>query len=164
MISTVLPTKVFFGHSINASLSDISHKDLLYLVSILNSFVLDNSLRQRVSANLTMFYIYQLPVPRLEERNPGFNPIINRSARLICTTPEFDDLAKEVGLGSHKKGATGQVERARLRAELDGLIAHLYGLTEEEFAYILTTFPLVPDQVKVAALNAYRDVERRLIK
>lgn len=164
MISVVLPTKVFFGHSINASYANIPYGDLLYVVAVLNSFVLDNSLRQRVSANLTMFYIYQLPVPRLTEKDPGFKPIVSRAARLICTTPEFDDLAKEVGLGSHKEGATDPVERARLRAELDGLVAHLYGLTEEEFAYILTTFPLVPDPVKVAALNAYRDVERGLIR
>jgi len=54
--------------------------------------------------------------------------------------------------------------RARLRAELDGIIAHVYELTEEEFAYILTTFPFVPDPVKIAARNAYRDVERGLIK
>jgi hypothetical protein len=33
--------------------------------------------------------------------------------------------------------------RARLRAELDGLFAHLYGLTREELAYILDTFPIV---------------------
>ncbi|MBF2007522.1 MAG: hypothetical protein IGS49_19205 [Chlorogloeopsis fritschii C42_A2020_084] len=46
--------------------------------------------------------------------------------------------------------------KAKLRAELDGMIAHLYGLTEEEFAYILTTFPLVPEQVKQDALEAYR--------
>ena len=55
-------------------------------------------------------------------------------------------------------------ERTRLRAELDGLIAHLYGLTEEEFAHMLATFPVVPDPVKVAAQNAYRDVERGLIR
>lgn len=55
------------------------------------------------------------------------------------------------------------VERARLRAELDGLIAQLYNLTEEEFAHILSAFPLVADPVKVAAQNAYRDVERGLI-
>jgi len=81
-------------------------------------------------------------------------------------------LAKEVGLGSHpstssgrsKYGATEPADRARLRAELDGLIAHLYGLTEEEFVHILKTFPLVPDPVKVAAHNAYRDVERGLVK
>ena len=67
------------------------------------------------------------------------------------------------GEGS-KYGITNPVERAKLRAELDGLIAHLYGLTEAEFAHILTTFPLVAEPVKVAALNAYRDVERGLVK
>ena len=51
-----------------------------------------------------------------------------------------------------------------LRAELNGQIAHLYGLTETEFAHILNTFPLVTEPVKVAALNAYRDVERGLLK
>jgi len=55
-------------------------------------------------------------------------------------------------------GVTDAVQRARLRAELDGIIAHLYGLTEEEFAHILATFPLVSESVKVAALSAYRDV------
>jgi hypothetical protein len=30
------------------------------------------------------------------------------------------------------------------------------------FAHILGTFPLVAEPVKVAALNAYRDVERGL--
>jgi hypothetical protein len=48
-------------------------------------------------------------------------------------------------------------------AELDGLVAHLYGLTEEEFVHILGAFPLVDDATKSAARNAYRDVERGLI-
>jgi hypothetical protein len=33
--------------------------------------------------------------------------------------------------------------RAGLRAELDAIYAHLYGLTREELAYILDTFPIV---------------------
>lgn len=76
----------------------------------------------------------------------------------------IDGLAKEVGLKSHRQGVTDGVERAKLRAELDGLIAHLYGLTESEFAHLLTTFPLVPDPAKLAAQNAYRDAERGLIR
>ena len=56
------------------------------------------------------------------------------------------------------------VERAKLRAELDGLIAHLYGLTESEFAHILTTFPIVPDPAEIAAQNADRDAERGLLR
>ena len=51
-----------------------------------------------------------------------------------------------------------------MRAELDGLVAHLYDLTEAEFAHILATFPLVPEPAKQAARNAYRDVERGLIQ
>jgi len=47
------------------------------------------------------------------------------------------------------KGATpapfvwDEERRAHLRAELDGLYAHLYSLTCEELAYILDTFPIV---------------------
>ena len=111
-----------------------------------------------------MHFVYKMRIPRLTKHDPAFAPIVTRAARLTCTTPEFDDLAKEVGLKSHDEGATDPVERARLRAELDGLIAHLYSLTEAEFAHILGTFPLVAEPVKIAALNAYRDVERGLIR
>ena len=121
----------------------------------MNSFVVDYSLRQSVTANLTMFFIYQLPIPRLTSSSPAFSPIVTRAAKLICTTPEFDDLAAEVGLGSHQNGVVDPEERAALRAELDGLVAHLYGLSESEFAYILTTFPLVDETVKTAALAAF---------
>jgi hypothetical protein len=38
------------------------------------------------------------------------------------------------------------------------------GLTEAEFAHILNTFPLAAEPVKVAALNAFRDVERKMVK
>jgi hypothetical protein len=117
----------------------------------------------KVTTTLNFFYVYQIPVPRLNANDGIFCSIFERAAKLICTTQEFDDLAKEIGLKSHKKGVTDTMGRSELRAELDGLIAHLYGLTEEEFAHILSTFPLVPDPVKVAAQNAYRDVERGLI-
>lgn len=142
----------------------LEKKVLFYLCGIWNSFVVDYFLRLRVSANINFFYVYQLPVPRLTEKDSTFGPVVERAARLICTTPEFDDLAKEVGLGSHKKAVRDEAQRAALRAELDGLVAHLYGLTEDEFAHILSTFPLVADPVKVAAQNAYRDVQRGVVK
>lgn len=37
------------------------------------------------------------------------------------------------------------------------MVAHLYGLTEAEFAHILSTFPIVPHEVKQAALQEYRN-------
>ena len=134
----------------------ISEAEILFATACLNSFVFDYGIRQRISQNLTIFYIYQMPVPRLTKNDRNFNDIVQRAAKLICTTPEFDELAQEVGLGSHQQGVTDETERAKLRAELDGMVAHLYGLTEDEFSYILTTFPIVNATVKEAALSAYR--------
>ncbi len=82
-----------------------------------------------------------------------FAPIVARAARLVCTAPEFDALAREVGLPG--SAPVAEAERARLRAELDGLVAHLYGLSESEFVHILEAFPLVAQEVKQAALAAY---------
>jgi len=39
------------------------------------------------------------------------------------------------------QGDTG--DRAQVRAEIDAYVAHLYGLSREEFAYILDTFPVL---------------------
>ncbi len=161
LICTIVP-KTFTGNSINVC-DSLDSFTMLYSTAVLNSYPIDWLLRLKVSANLNMFYLYQLPVPRLSKGDPYFSNIVELTAQLICISPEFNNLAKEVGLGSHKNGVTDPVERAKLRAELDGIIAHLYELTEDEFAYILTTFPLVADSVKVAARNAYRDVEKGLI-
>ncbi len=148
-----IPTVQIFGK--NKRL--LSNSEQLYLCVVWNSFVVDFILRMKVTTTLNFFYIYQLPIPRLTAQDSAFAPIVSRAAQLICTAPEFDDLAKEVGLGSHQQGVTDPVQRARLRAELDGRIAHLYGLSEAEFTHILTTFPLVDEAVKVAALHAYRE-------
>lgn len=175
LISTVIPPYGFAGNSLSVNFPFCHDKDrynelrlssseILVVVALLNSLVADFTLRSRMTTNLNLFYLYQLPIPRFQPKYDTFDRLVERTAKLICTTQEFDDLAREVGLKSHKNGVTDPVERAKLRAELDGLIAHLYDLTEEEFTYILTTFPLVPEPVKVAAQNAYRDVERGLIK
>jgi Putative DNA-binding domain len=164
LISSIVPKSLFCGNSLLVSLVSseenrvtINNSEMLFSNAILNSFVIDYCLRQKVTTNLNMFYVYQLPIPRLTEGDKHFNDIVERAAKLICTTPEFDELAQEVGLECHVNGVTDESERAILRAELDGMIAHLYGLTEEEFAYILTTFPIVPEQVKQDALAAYKD-------
>ena len=158
MIMTVLHPGVFAGNSIITGLHDGGAGEVLTVAGMLNSFVVDYVFRKKVTANCNMFYVYQLPIPRLTEKDAVFGPIVDRAARLICTTPEFDDLAAEVGLGGSANGATDPAERARLRAELDGLVAHLYGVSEAEFSHILSTFPAVDAEIKAAAMDAYREV------
>ncbi len=92
-----------------------------------------------------MFYMYQLPVPRLTAGHPVFDAIVPRAARLSCTTAAFAPLWQAV-IGapwSADHAATDPATRQQLRHELDALVAHLYGLTRDEFAHILATFPLV---------------------
>ncbi len=169
-IMTMLPPKVFCNHPLPYVIvttppsEEYDYDSALLFCAIVNSLVADYILRQRVTAHLTFFLLNQLPVPRVSKYGHTSEGIIRRAAELICTTPEFEVLANSVGLKGHKQGAIDAAERSTLRAELDGLIAHLYGLTETEFAHILSTFPLVPDPVKVAAQNAYRDVERGLVR
>lgn len=157
LICSALPTNVFCGNSVLSSQDLFSnYSNLVFCISLLNSSVVDWMLRNKVSQNINMFFIYQLPIPRLTEEDPEFMPIVERASKLICTTREFDDLALEVGLRDHTEGVTDEAERAKLRAELDGMIAHLYGLTEEEFVHVLSTFPLVRQSVKDAALEEFK--------
>lgn len=155
-IATVIPKEVFYGHSMNSALIEDYNK-LLVTVALTNSFIFDFYLRTTVSANLTMQFLYQVPIPIIDPSHRFYSSILTHTARLICTTQDYADLWEEV-IGSPWDATVATHEasaRQALRAELDGMIAHIYGLTEEEFSYVLSTFPLVPTTQKMAALAAF---------
>jgi len=166
LISTVIPP-AFHGNKLptvkpvdESGNHLLTNQQQLFLCAVWNSFIVDWLLRNKVTTTVNFFYIYQLPVPRLVEQEIVFGMMVERAVKLICTTPEFQALWEAVMPGvpwSLNVVAIDQPERAKLRAELDGMIAHLYGLTEEEFRHILSTFPLVEHSVKNAALAAYRE-------
>ncbi len=153
-IAAVLPPGVFCGNSLILSKGAVPPAVLCLLAGLFNSFVLDYLLRLRIARNLNMFFVYQLPVPRLTAADPAFGAIVTRSARLTCTSPAFDGLAAAVGLSG--PGATDPADRTRLRAELDGIVAHVYGLTEPQFAHVLSTFPAVDPAVRAETMVVYR--------
>lgn len=186
LITTVLPLKVFTGNSLNYLIpwkfdveqafnqlnntkacykSSLPSPILAYLCGVLNSFTLDYVLRFKVSANLNMFYVYQLPVPRLTPDDLHCRAIARQAAQLVCIGPEFDGLRAEV-LGSVEVHvATEAEERQRLQNEIDALVAHLYGLSEEDRRHILYapyTFPLVKREVKDGVMEAFGRVEELL--
>jgi len=163
MIATILPPKVFCPHTMTLELiqpgtDGLDARVRCYLVGLFNSFAVDYLLRQRVTAHLSLFLVYNLPVPRLAADHPQLLVLAKRAAKLVCTTEDFAELWQKVTgePWTSESGATDAAERARLRAEIDGLVAHLYGLSEEEFAHILATFPVVAKETKAAALEAYR--------
>lgn len=175
VIACILPPGRFCPHTVSLEQVYIDRVDAhgyrsderltprqrLYLLALFNSLVFDWIIRQSVTTHVSFFFVYNTRAPRPDDA--GLMPLARRAARLSCHTAEFDDLARQAGLRDHRDTAAEPAERARLRAELDGLVAHLYGLTEGEFAHILATFPLVPEPVKQAAREAYLDVEKGLV-
>ena len=79
-----------------------------------------------------------MPVPRpvLSERIP--KRVIEISGRLAAVDERYADWAKAVGVkvGSVKT----QTEKDALIAELDALVAHLYGLNREQVEHVFATF------------------------
>jgi len=169
-IATILPPRVFCGNSLLVSTDKDDHRilnsDKLLVVAFLNSYLVDYCIRQMVATNINMFYVYQLHIPRLVSKDKWYRPIIEKAARLICITEEFSDLWVETigSKWSFDVAAQNEKERNILRAELDAIIAHLYGLTEKEYAYILSTFPVVDIEKKDLTIQYYKDLAHEFQK
>lgn len=150
-ISTVVPPGYACGNSIAiVRLPDL--KTLCYLCGVINSFVADYFIRQKVSANVNMFYFLETPVPRISS-GLQFEEIAKKTAQLVATTPEFDRLKKETGV---PHGLTNESDRLIARAQLDVAVAKLYGINKEDLAYILDKFPNVDQKQKDAVLREYQ--------
>ena len=150
LISTVLPKKVFIGHSLNYfkpfryAIRDgkivqerIPYEDVIYLMALLNSFVLDYYIRQRVSANLTMFFLYELPIPDVEPETKA--KVVELAFRLLYRKGHYDEMARELGLKAEE--IADEDERREIRAELEATMAgDVFGLKKDEMNYLLSTF------------------------
>jgi hypothetical protein len=123
----------------------------LFWLAVANSFVVDWLMRTRMSTTINFFHWHQIPFPRLLPTAPEAMKLISAAARLSAAYQADDQTL--VGsacysmdrLASKYPAKTDQEERARqhVRAELDARVAALYGLSFYEYAYILSTFPLL---------------------
>ncbi|MFF7927369.1 Eco57I restriction-modification methylase domain-containing protein [Streptomyces mirabilis] len=113
------------------------------LVSMLGSFALDFAARQKVAGtHLTMIYMRQLPALP-PATFIGHTPFM--APRVI----ELTYTSRDMSPFAHDLGDTGtpflwdEDRRAIIRAELDALFFHLYGIARDDVDYILDTFPIV---------------------
>ena len=74
--------------------------------------------------------------------------------RLTYTAHDMAPFARDLGYGG-PPFIWNEEERRHLRARLDALYFHLYGISREDADYILSTFPIVRRQDE-AAFNRYR--------
>ena len=149
-----------------ASAANYVHFATLLLAN-LASTAFDYLARQKVQGqHLNWFILEQLPViapERFDAQIGGVKIaefIRDQVLHLSYTAHDLAPFARDLGYvnadGSVKPPFVWNDEDRRARlAALDGLFMHLYGLNEDDAAYILDTFPIVREQ-DTAAFGRYR--------
>ena len=121
------------------------------LVVNLNALAYDFVTRQKIQGqNLNLFVVEQLPVIAEREYDRKFGDKTARQIvqkhvlRLTYTAHDMAQFARDLGYDGPPFVWNAE-ERRHLRARLDALYFHLYGLSREDVAYVMDTFPIVRD-------------------
>ncbi|MDP1633127.1 MAG: hypothetical protein Q8L69_00415, partial [Gallionellaceae bacterium] len=137
------------------------------LLANLNSLAFDFVSRQKIqSTTINLFILEQLPViaPARYEERIGATKIADfirdQVLHLSYTAHDLAPFARDLGYEGPPFAWDDEDRRARM-AILDALFMHLYGLSEDDAAWILDSFPIVRAQDE-AAFGEYRTKTRIL--
>ncbi len=113
-------------------------RDEAYMLGILSSIPLDWYARRYVELGMNLHIFNGLPIPMTEDGDDRRARVIEIAGRLAAVDSRFSDWAKGVGVkvGSVKT----ESEKEALIAELDALVAHLYGLSRTQLEHVFKTF------------------------
>ena len=163
MIAAIVP-HAGCGHTLPILLPSESGFDedgTACLLANFNSLAFDYVARQKVQGtHLTWYTVEQLPVIAPADYDRAFGPTTARDLvrhhvlRLTYTAHDMAPFARDLGYDG-PPFIWNEEERRHLRARLDALYFHLYGLSRADAAYILDTFPIVRRHDK-AAFGHYR--------
>ena len=134
-----VPWNVYMGNSLSYVIPSESFNELasFAFLGIANSFVMDFILRLKITSNINIFYTKSLPIIR-ESKNPLFTQMADKVFSLL----------------SSPKKKTQAIQT--LKNQIDAMVAHLYALKKEELSHILSTFPLVENDIKEGALKEFQ--------
>ncbi|MCG3109214.1 hypothetical protein L3N51_01504 [Metallosphaera sp. J1] len=138
VIACIVPPNTFSSNAANM----IYHQSMdlrwtIYLVAVLNSLVFDYMAKIYVEINLVFDLFGNFRIPKPDFSSPLVYRLMKISAILSSPDDNFKSLTDIVG---EKPRKLSMRERIDLTAELNAIVAKLYGLTREELEYILKTF------------------------
>ena len=159
MIASIAP-KYGYGNSLPMLVPD-NAQAATCLVANLNALCLDFVARQKVQGTHMNSYIAeQLPVIAPEDYDQQLGNTTARELvrdhvlRLTYTSNDMVPFARDLGYDG-PPFAWDEEERRHLRARLDALYFHLYGLARDDADYVLSTFPIVQREDE-AEFGTYR--------
>jgi hypothetical protein len=135
LIAAIVPPRAVTTHTLFCLKTPLPIERQLVLCALLNSFVANYLVRLRVTTHVTIAITSRLALPVVREddarslRLAALAARLSESAAPIDTMPEY--------------------------SELQAVVAHLYQLSCEELAHVLSTFPLIPIAVRDAVLKAF---------
>ena len=150
MIATIAPWSAF-GNKVPLLLPDpeLSAIDASCLVANLNSLALDFVAKRKLQGtNANWYIVEQLSVIAPQDYDRAFGDLTARALvrdhvlRLTYTAHDLEPFARDLGYEGDPF-IWDPVERRQLRARLDALYFHLYGLSEDDADYILNQFPVL---------------------
>ena len=165
MIAMLVPRSAF-GNTLPLLFPDATtgedYKECSWLsAACLNSFAFDFVARQKVQGqHLNWFIVEQLPVIAADDYGRRFGDTTARELvrdhvlRLTYTAHDMAPFARDLGYDG-PPFTWDEEERRHLRARLDALYFHLYGISRDDADYILGTFPIVRREDE-AELGRYR--------
>ena len=159
MIASIVP---WAGYGNTAPLLvEADATDSACLAANLNAICVDFVARQKAQGtHLNWYIVEQLPVIAPEGYDQRFGDKTARDLvhdhvlRLTYTANDMAPFARDLGYDG-PPFIWDEEERRHLRARLDALYFHLYGLSREDAGYVLETFPIVRRQDE-AAFGSYR--------
>ena len=168
-IASLLPT-VAFGNKVPILKPEAGSRAEWLLAANLNAIILDFVARQKVQGQtLNLFIVEQLPVvPPSRHEAVSFGPktageILREAVlELTYTAHDMAPFARDMGYvdkaGKVKSPFTwDEARRLHLRAKLDAVFFHLYGVTDrDDIRYIYSTFPIVEREEKAVYGGVYR--------
>lgn len=155
LLAALIPPGAICGHSLPTLEFIDGEFDWAYMpwLAIANSFCMDYLVRKRVTLHVAFGVLDSLPFPRLPVDHPVTERLGRLALRLTCTAPEMTAYwnamtpygwCELVPEDAAPPGLIDPEQRADARAAIDAVVAReLFGLSAEELAGILDTFPVL---------------------
>jgi len=138
VITCLLPPKIFLTNTSPYFLWAVGdEKDQAFLLGVLSSIPLDWYARRFVELHVNYFILNSFPIPRPTRDNLWWKRVVQLAGRLACPDHRFTHWADKVGVTC---GPLVEADKQNNIEELDAVVAHLYGLSEDQLIHIFETF------------------------
>ncbi|EAJ0549136.1 class I SAM-dependent DNA methyltransferase, partial [Campylobacter jejuni] len=165
LIASLLPKNCGFGHSMFANapkqyivkddeicMDIVPYEKILFVLALFNSLVVDFIIRNMVQINVSKSYLERIPLPQPSDEEIQNNEIyktLAKNALLLQLYNDqnrhFDELKQEFNIKNEEIPKTKKAYDI-LRAKNDLLVKELYGLSDDEFSYMISTFKVLNEK------------------